>query len=133
MVRYSVGAVYISLANLPRHLVFKKQYTMLVTVIPGPKEPPTTTLNRILDPIMADLELCEEGFMTHIRGMAEEQFVQCRLLLNASDVPATKKIIGSVGLSHNKHPCHYCSITKEDINLPEGYDWRSKSSYRSAL
>lgn len=43
----SVGAVYACIANLPREIMFKKKYTALLAVIPGPKEPPGLCMNKV--------------------------------------------------------------------------------------
>ncbi|EGN95381.1 hypothetical protein SERLA73DRAFT_60037 [Serpula lacrymans var. lacrymans S7.3] len=42
--------------------------------------------------------------------------------INASDVPASRKLTGAAGHSHKKHPCNVCDTTLEDINTPKGYD-----------
>lgn len=47
--------------------------------------------------------------------------MQCRDILVASDTPASKKMINAFGLSHKSHPCHYCSVDRDCINLPRGY------------
>lgn len=36
---YSVGAIYLTVMNLPRHLRYKRQNIILVGIIPGPHEP----------------------------------------------------------------------------------------------
>lgn len=127
----SVGGIYASIANLPRNMCFKKRYTCLLCVVPGPKEPPLTCLNRILEPIVNDLIRCESGFGVQIHGTnsphdpARIAKVYAQVLFNVSDLPATKKLIGAVGLSSNSFPCHHCSITKKDINEQSAYDWRN--------
>ncbi|KAH8081106.1 hypothetical protein HD553DRAFT_259885, partial [Filobasidium floriforme] len=52
--------------------------------------------------------------------------------LTVSDLPATRKLSGAMGLSHKEHPCQYCDITKADIDLPSGYDWRHLPKHASA-
>ncbi len=117
----SVGALWITWANLPAGLVNKKRFTSLLTIIPGPKEPSKLLFNKVLEPIMEDIALCEQGFFTAIKGYEERQFVQVRVLLNFSDMPATRKLLGSVAYGAKKHPCNYCDITMQAINEASGY------------
>lgn len=128
MINSSVGAIYASIANLPRNLCFKKRFTCLLCVIPGPKEPPLTCLNRILEPVVDDLQRCEKGFGVQLYETQEAAIprvarVCAKVLFNVSDLPATKKLIGAVGLSSNTRPCHHCSISKKDINTFAAYNW----------
>ena len=39
LTQYSVGIIYLTVLNLPRYLRNKQQYSILLGVIPGPKEP----------------------------------------------------------------------------------------------
>ncbi|KAG7527871.1 hypothetical protein FFLO_06536 [Filobasidium floriforme] len=133
VINSSVGAVYACVANLPRHLMFQKRYTALLCVIPGPQEPPGLCLNKILEPIIDDFQLCERGFdVTIPYDPVPKISVSARLLLTVSDLPATRKLSGAMGLSHKEHPCQYCDITKADIDLPSGYDWRHLPKHASA-
>lgn len=105
--------------------MFKRRYTALLTVIPGPTEPPLGCFNRILEPIVTDLQFCEKGYALRLDPFSDDiSPVFARVILNISDLPATKKLIGAVGLSSNTHPCHYCNINKNQLNSPDGYDWR---------
>lgn len=52
---FSVGAIYASILNLPRHMCFKPEYTTLLTIMPG--EPSLTKLNNVLKPIVDDLKV----------------------------------------------------------------------------
>lgn len=38
-VKYSVGAIYIAILNFPRRLRFRREYMILIGIIPGPHEP----------------------------------------------------------------------------------------------
>ena len=57
---YSMGAIYLSIINLPRQLRFKEQQAILVGLIPGPKEP-KVVLNSYLAPLVQELSLLDEG------------------------------------------------------------------------
>lgn len=57
---YSVGAVYLSILNLPREERFKRNNIILVGIIPDCKtEPPTNTF---LEPLVDELQEAWEGF-----------------------------------------------------------------------
>lgn len=121
----SIGGIYACVANLPRDKCFLRKYTALLGVIPGPKEPSRSCLNRILEPLVEDFLFCERGFETFCPTYGQSVEIQTRLLFNASDLLATRKLVGSVGLSNKNHPCHHCAIVKSDINDPKGYNWHN--------
>ena len=37
--KYSVGAIYVTIQNLPRNLRYKPEYVSLIGILPGPSEP----------------------------------------------------------------------------------------------
>ena len=45
---YSVGAIYLTISNLPRSIRFKKHNVILAGIIPGPHEPKKNQLNHYL-------------------------------------------------------------------------------------
>ena len=47
----SVGAIYLTIMNLPRTMRFKRRNVILVAVIPGPSEP-THDINTLLAPLV---------------------------------------------------------------------------------
>ncbi|CAG8816269.1 17911_t:CDS:2, partial [Racocetra fulgida] len=53
---YSIAGVYLTILNLPRHLRYKKENTIFVSLIPRPKEPPTEKINLYLDPLVDELK-----------------------------------------------------------------------------
>ncbi|KAG7570959.1 hypothetical protein FFLO_01053 [Filobasidium floriforme] len=125
----SVGVIYAAIANLPRDMCFRSRYTCLLTVIPGPREPAEDCLSKVLAPIIADMKYCEGGFNMMLNeypfpSPPRLHRVATRVLLNTSDLPATRKLSGFVGLANKTHPCHHCKIKRDDVNSPRGYDWR---------
>lgn len=62
---YSVGAIYLSVLNLPREERFKRENIMLIGIIPDmKKEPPTNTF---LQPLVDELnDAWHNGF--HIKS-----------------------------------------------------------------
>ena len=60
---YSVGAIYISVMNLPRKERFKLENIMLVALLPGPHEPDAEGLCNYIKPLVDELlQLWEHGF-----------------------------------------------------------------------
>lgn len=57
---YSVGAVYASVADFPRGLVYKQRMTSCLCIIPEPKEPSLTLMNEIVHPIMENIKVRTE-------------------------------------------------------------------------
>lgn len=59
--QYSVGVIYLVIQNLPRAVRFKPENVIIVSTIPGPKEPDYNHLNPYLKPIVDDLLLLWKG------------------------------------------------------------------------
>ncbi|EUC56296.1 transposase family Tnp2 protein, partial [Rhizoctonia solani AG-3 Rhs1AP] len=64
---YSVGACYISLNNLPRHLRFLRENICLVLIMPGPKEPSDYALDQMLAPLIQELLQLKQGVEMSVR------------------------------------------------------------------
>ncbi len=54
---YSIGAIYLSIMNLPRSERYKEENILLVGLIPGPTEP-KQHINHFLSPLVDDLKNC---------------------------------------------------------------------------
>ena len=52
--QYSMGAIYLAVMNLPRHLRFKSENMILVGLIPGPNKP-KLSINTFLKPLVDEL------------------------------------------------------------------------------
>lgn len=50
---YSVGAIYITILNLPRQLRYRREHTLVVGIIPGPHEP-KLHMNSYLEPLVEE-------------------------------------------------------------------------------
>ena len=87
----SVGAIYITILNLPRYLRYRPENIILCGVIPGPKEP--KDLNVYLQPIVQELLLLWEGVMMDIQSYGSIN-IKGALLCITSDLPATRKVCG---------------------------------------
>ena len=97
---FSVGAVYLTVMNLPRAKRFKRTNVILVALIPGPSEP-THDINTLLDPLVNELSSLWEGVTMEIHNGASvvKETVRCALLCCACDLPAGRKVCGF--LSHS--------------------------------
>jgi len=96
---YSVGVMYLSVMNLPRHIRFKRENIVLLGLIPGPTEP-SLTINTYLTPHVSDLLRLWGGvnFNTYDHG---HQTIRGALLCVACDLPAARKVCGFLSHSAN--------------------------------
>lgn len=98
--QYSVGVIYLTVLNLPR----KDRYSVeniLVSVIPGPKEP-KLTLNPLLAPIIQELKSAyEDGWMVKVNDSTIEVLVHIRACVSC-DLPAMRKVCGFLGHTARK-------------------------------
>ena len=60
-IQYSIGVIYLVIQNLPRSLRFKPENIILVSTIPGPKEPSCASLNPYLTCSITNLLQLWEG------------------------------------------------------------------------
>src|SRR4051812_13092667 len=89
---YSVGAIYLTILNFPRHLRFKKENTLLVGIIPGPQEPSVEEIQGYLIPMVDELLQLWMGqiFITPQYPIGKK--FQAALILISCDTPATRKV-----------------------------------------
>ena len=95
---YSLGAIYITIQNLPRSIRYKPENVILVGLMPGPREA-SHNINSYLGPLVLELQQAwKEGFIV----MSPHQIpVTVRLALScvACDIPASRKVSGFLGHS----------------------------------
>ena len=89
---YKVSALMMSVVNLPRSERFKKRWTMVLGIIPGPTEP-KGNINTFLSPIIEDLLLLWNGVYIESCG----KIVKAALLVVTADMPALRKISQFLG------------------------------------
>ena len=101
---YSVGAIYLSILNLPLNLRYNGDNVILVGIIPGPHEPKSMT--GYLQLLVDDLNVLWKGvFIPSASGTLV--IVRSALICTACDIPASRKVSGFVG--HNAyHACSKC-------------------------
>ena len=98
---YSVGAIYLSVFNLPRQSRYKLQNICLVGIIPGPCEP-QLTVNQYIEPLVEELTKFWSGWELEVRSgsYVHRKLVRC-------DLPAGRKLCGFLG--HSAHlGCSKC-------------------------
>lgn len=66
----SVGVIYLTILNLPRHLRNNRRYTLLVGVIPGPNEP-KRDINSFLYPMVRELVSLWHGEHFRVHSFSE--------------------------------------------------------------
>ena len=97
--QYSVGAIYLTIQNLPRNMRYKMENVILVGIIPGPKEP-KLTINSYLAPLVEELKNLWKGVVLDV-GLSSLPYISVRgaLMCVSCDIPATRKVLGFVGHS----------------------------------
>lgn len=85
--QYSVGALYLTVFNLPRAMHYKLQYVCLLGLLPGPEEP-NLTVNSYIDPLVSDLLEFWDGVDLTVNRFGERKIVCCA----SCDLPAGRKL-----------------------------------------
>ena len=93
---YKVAALMLSVLNLPRRERFRKKWTMIVGIIPGPTEP-KLHLNTFLKPLVDDLLCLWRGMPI----LPDGNTARAALLAVAADMPATWKETHRVFISQD--------------------------------
>ena len=138
-IEYSVGAIYLTILNLPWHARYKRENVILVGLIPGPHEP-HHDINSFLQPLVDELMLLWQGVEFNIHSSNEKKCIRCALLCIACDLPAGRKTCGF--LSYNAHlGCSRCwkrfsggvgsmdfsGFDRENWQIRNGVDHRQKA------
>ena len=79
---YSVGAIYLSVFNLPRHSSYKLHNICLVGIIPCPCEP-ELTVNQYINPLVDELRLLWSGWGLDVRcgSQVHRKLVRCAVII----------------------------------------------------
>jgi hypothetical protein len=124
-VTYSTGAVWATLDNLHRSVRFLRENSHLVITLPGPHEPTTEQLNKVMIFLMDEIRDLEKGVSLvcplaltcsmllpgedfDVHGLAEPQTVHATIPLNVSDSPARIKLGGFMSQSAAEFMCYVC-------------------------
>ena len=111
----SVGAIYIVIHNLPREVRYKVHNVILCGIIPGPREPPGSVASYI-SPLVNELELLWKGVKIFSPSTGNIN-VRAALLCTASDLPATRKLLGFASYSAH-YGCSKCKVYFPSIPDP---------------
>ena len=96
--QYSVGAIYLTVQNLPRSQRYKDENVILAGIIPGSSEP-SLTMNSYLAPLVRELQQSWDIGLTVRTSTNMPIKIRLALACVACDIPASIKVCGF--LSHN--------------------------------
>ena len=97
-IEYSVGAIYLTIQNLPRSERYKEENVILVGIIPGPSEP-KLTINSFLAPLVKELQTAWNTGITIATRSCNTITIRLAISCVACDIPASRKTCGFLG--HN--------------------------------
>ena len=103
----SVGVLYMTVLNLPRHERFRRENVLLIGIIPAlGKEP--SDVNSFLEPVVKELKELQKGVRMHTSESPRYKVtVRALLLCAACDIPAARKLCGFKGHNAN-YGCSRC-------------------------
>ncbi|KAF8597086.1 hypothetical protein BDV93DRAFT_411443, partial [Ceratobasidium sp. AG-I] len=107
---YSVGACYMAINNLPRHLRFLRENISLCMVMTGPKEPNEYALSQMLEPLIDEL-----------LQLKQVELVHGELSQHIADLIARIKMGGGAGVKSEHNFCLYCHSRLSSLSVPSGY------------
>ena len=91
--KYSAGAIYLTIFNLPRAERFKIENIILVGMIPGPNEP--SNINPYLAPLVDELNSLYKGItFKNPSSLLSMTSIRAMLVAIMCDLPATRKVCG---------------------------------------
>ena len=85
---YKVGGIYMNVLNLPRRGRYKRKWTMLIGLIPGPTEP-KQNMNSFLKPLADDLIKLWNGVPLN---SGSDIVIKGALIVVSCDIPAARKV-----------------------------------------
>ena len=94
----SVGAICLSVQNIPRAERYKLANILLVGIIPGPKEP-KYTMNQYLSHLVEELKEFWHGVEIPLPSSAGSVIVKLALTGMSCDIPAVRKVCGFTSYS----------------------------------
>ena len=95
---YNIGAIYLTIMNLPRDIRFRQENVLLIGLITGPKEP-KHNMNCYLASLVQELIELWTGVDMSVASFSKMVRVLCALLCVACDVPAARNVCGFLGYS----------------------------------
>jgi hypothetical protein len=111
---HSTGVLYMVVANLPRDKRYLQENTLVVGIMPGPKEASLHQLNHYLAPLVNELEKLWIGINLPTREHKAGRTVRGALIACTCDLPAARKISGHASV---RSCCHLCDIVPTNGNF----------------
>ncbi|PIL34333.1 hypothetical protein GSI_03108 [Ganoderma sinense ZZ0214-1] len=130
----SVTGIYLVCLNLPPHLRYLPENTLLVGVIPGPHKPSLEQLNHFLRPLVDELLVFWETgvFFSRTAKHALGRLVRAALVPLVCDLPAARQTAGFGGHGA-KFFCSMCTLTKTSINDIRYKTWIPRTCHQHRL
>lgn len=115
--------MYLLVQHLPQSLRFRPENILIVSTIPGPKEPSCADLNPYLTCMVNDLlKLWEGVWMQMSRYTLSTGLIKAVLVYISSDLPATRKGCGFYGIKAMRG-CSKC------LKCRQTFKWEPRNSY----
>ena len=92
----SIGAIYLTVLNLPRYIRYNRENVILLVIIPGSHEP-KIDINSFLKPLVDELQqFWVEINLPVFSSSSEQQIVTVKgaILCVTCDIPAGRKVCG---------------------------------------
>lgn len=86
---YSVGGIWLSILNLPHKERLQRKNTILSSILPGPKEVCHQDMPKIIQPLVDELQLLQNG-IDMINSKGENVKVKVCLVMVSADLPALR-------------------------------------------
>ena len=103
---YKIGAIYLTVMNLPRELRFRQENMIIIGLIPGPSEP-QININSFLSPLVDELLEFLDGVPLKVHSFSAPKIIKCAHLCVACDMPASRKFSGFLA-HYAKLACTRC-------------------------
>ena len=130
----SVGVIYMTVLNLPRHLRYKRENIILIGIIPGPHEP-KYTINSFLKPLVDELLQLWTGvdFYINTPSGKRNKMIKAAIMCVTCDIPAGRKTCGFLGHSATLG-CSKChkefpgSVGQKDYSGFDRSGWKKRTN-----
>ena len=92
-IQYSVGVIYLTILNLPRHIRFHEENTFVVGIIPGPHEPNVDEIHKYIEPLVDELLQLWAGQVIQSPNYPIGRIYRAALIMVSCDTPAAQKVL----------------------------------------
>lgn len=125
--KWSVGAIYMVILNLPAAIRYRPENICLVGIIPGPKKPSMEQMNHFLKPIVDEMfPFWNHGkWFSRTPEYEQGRLVWALILLLICDLDASRAIAGFTSFSH-EYFCHCCMQQIDNIANFDKTTWTAR-------